>query len=190
LDIPKKLFDCNIKDVFGRTKISNRFINAFSRNKCINKYNEEEKDYVFILVKTYQDVDFDRFYTTLQAFPNYVDDYDSKGCCIFIFEVPEKRQKDFDLIKNGKYSEVSADAKKAILMNNFFSGKPFTLPLILNKAEALKNSWEDRLSTPGSPAELKDQEVWPIIESENEELNDSIMSKITTKRELSPTGEF
>lgn len=190
LDIPKKLFDCNIKDVFGRTKISNRFINAFSRNKCINKYNEEDKDYVFILVKTYQDVDFDRFYTTLQAFPNYVDDYDSKGCCIFVFEVSEKRQKDFDLIKHGKYSEVSADAKKAILMNNFFSGKPFTLPLVLNKAEALKNSWEDRLSTPGSPAELKDQEVWPIIESENEELNDSIMSQITTKKELSPSGEF
>lgn len=190
LDIPKKLFDCNIKDVFGRTKISNRFINAFSRNKCIDKYNEEDKDYVFILVKTYQDVDFDRFYTTLQAFPNYVDDYDSKGCCIFVFEVSEKRQKDFDLIKHGKYSEVSADAKKAILMNNFFSGKPFTLPLVLNKAEALKNSWEDRLSTPGSPAELKDQEVWPIIESENEELNDSIMSQITTKKELSPSGEF
>ena len=190
LDIPKKLFDCNIKDVFGRTKITNRFINAFSKNKCIDKYNEENKDYVFILVKTYQDVDFDRFYTTLQAFPNYVDDYDSKGCCIFVFEVPEKRQKDFDLIKNGKYSEVSADAKKAILMNNFFSGKPFTLPLVLNKAEALKNSWEDRLSTPGSPAELKDQEVWPIIESENEELNDSIMSQITTKKELSPSGEF
>jgi len=190
LDIPKKLFDCNIKDVFGRTKITNRFINAFSRNKCIDKYNEEDKDYVFILVKTYQDVDFDRFYTTLQAFPNYVDDYDSKGCCIFVFEVSEKRQKDFDLIKHGKYSEVSADAKKAILMNNFFSGKPFTLPLVLNKAEALKNSWEDRLSTPGSPAELKDQEVWPIIESENEELNDSIMSQITTKKELSPSGEF
>ena len=68
LDIPKKLFDCNIKDVFGRTKINNRFINAFSRNKCIDKYNEEGKDYVFILVKTYQDVDFDRFYTTLQAY--------------------------------------------------------------------------------------------------------------------------
>ena len=190
LDIPKKLFDCNIKDVFGRTKITNRFINAFSRNKCIDKYNEVDKDYVFILVKTYQDVDFDRFYTTLQAFPNYVDDYDSKGCCIFVFEVSEKRQKDFDLIKNGKYSEVSADAKKAILMNNFFSGKPFTLPLVLNKAEALKNSWEDRLGTPGSLAELKDQEVWPIIESENEELNDSVMSQITTKKELSPSGEF
>jgi hypothetical protein len=190
LNIPKSLFDCNIKDVFGRTKINNRFINAFSKNKCINKYNEEDKDYVFIVVKNFQDVDYDRFYTTLQAFPNYVDDYDSQGCCIFVFGVPENRQKDFKLIKNGKYSEVSANAKKAILMNNFFSGKVFTLPLILNKSEALKNSWEDRLSTPGSPAELKDQEVWPIIESEDEELNDSVMSKITTKKELSPTGEF
>lgn len=190
LNIPKSLFDCNIKDVFGRTKITSRFINAFSRNKCINKYNDIEKNYVFILVKTYQDVDFDRFYTTLQAFPNYVDDYDSKGCCIFVFEVQEKYQKDFDLIKNGKYSEISVQAKKLILLNNFFSGKPFTLPLILNKAEALKNSWEERLSAPGSPAELKDQEVWPIIESDSEELNDSILSIVTTKKELSPTGEF
>jgi uncharacterized protein YutD len=186
LEISKNLFDCDIRDKYNRPQHKTRFLNAYLKHEGIT----QEEDCLYLVLRNYRDVSFDIFYSTIQALPNYVDDYDSQGCCIFIFSVPEKRQKDFDLIKNGKYSEVSAEAKKAILMNNFFSGKVFTLPLVLNKAEALKNSWEDRLSTPGSPAELKDQEVWPIIELENEELNNSIMSKITTKKELSPTGEF
>lgn len=187
--IPKTLFECNIKDVFGRTKFTTRFVNAFSSSTCINKY-QEESNLIFIVTKQYQDVGFEAFYTTITSFPNYVDDYDDSGYLVFIFRIPEENEKDYILILNGKYSEISAKAKKLILQNNFFSGKVFTLPLILNKSEALKTSWEDRLSNPGSPAVLGNQEVWPIIESVEEVLTPDVMKKIALKSKLEPSGEF
>lgn len=187
--IPKTLFECNIRDVFGRTKFTTRFVNAFSSSTCINKY-QEESNLIFIVTKQYQDVGFEAFYTTITSFPNYVDDYDDSGYLVFIFRIPEENEKDYKLILNGKYSEISAKAKKLVLQNNFFSGKAFTLPLILNKSEALKTSWEDRLSNPGSPALLGDQEVWPIIESVEEVLTPDVMKKIALKSKLEPSGEF
>ena len=187
--IPKTLFECNIRDVFGRTKFTTRFVNAFSSSTCINKY-QEESNLIFIVTKQYQDVGFEAFYTTITSFPNYVDDYDDSGYLVFIFRIPEENEKDYILILNGKYSEISAKAKKLILQNNFFSGKVFTLPLILNKSEALKTSWEDRLSNPGSLAVLGDQEVWPIIESVEEVLTPDVMKKIALKSKLEPSGEF
>jgi hypothetical protein len=187
--IPKSLFECNIKDVFGRTKFTTRFVNAFSSSTCINKY-QEEPGLIFIVTKQYQDVGFEAFYTTITSFPNYVDDYDDAGYLVFIFRIPEENQKDYELILNGKYSKISQQSKKLILGNNFFTGKAFTLPLILNKSEALKTSWEDRLSLPWSPAVLGDQEVWPIIDSVEEVLTPDVMKTIALTSKLAPSGEF
>jgi len=64
------------------------------------------------------------------------------------------------------------------------------LPLILNKAIVLKESWEDRLSNPTSPAFLYDQEVWPIINNKTEILTKNVISNYTTKTKLTPTGDF
>jgi len=187
--IPKSLFECNIRDVFGRTKFTTRFVNAFSSSTCINKY-QEEPGLIFIVTKQYQDVGFEAFYTTITSFPNYVDDYDDAGYLVFIFRIPEENQKDYELILNGKYSKISQQSKKLILGNNFFTGKAFTLPLILNKSEALKTSWEDRLSLPSSPAVLGDQEVWPIIDSVEEVLTPDVMKTIALTSKLAPSGEF
>jgi len=187
--IPKSLFECNIRDVFGRTKFTTRFVNAFSSSTCINKY-QGEPGLIFIVTKQYQDVGFEAFYTTITSFPNYVDDYDDSGYLVFIFKILEEHQKDYELILNGKYSKISQQSKKLILGNNFFTGKAFTLPLILNKSEALKTSWEDRLSTPTSPAFLGDQEVWPIIDSVEEVLTSAVMKNIAVTSKLTPSGEF
>jgi hypothetical protein len=188
-NIPKSLFECNVKDVFGRTKFTSRFINAFCSNTCILKY-QDEVELVFILTKQYQDVGYEAFYTTITSFPNYVDDYDDKGYTVFIFKIPEENLNDYNLLMAGKYSEISRNAKKLILGNNFFTGKAFTLPLILNKSEALKTSWEDRLSNPWSPASLKDQEVWPIINSKEEILSKEVLENISLTSKLVPSKEF
>jgi hypothetical protein len=188
LDIPKVLFECDIRDRFGRIKYSTRFLNAYLKNSTISKYNDD--DYIFVVVRSYRDVDFDKFYSTIQTFPNYVDDYDDKECLILVFKIPQNNLNDFNLIINGQYSKVSAESKKLIMTNNFYTGKAFTLPLILNKANALKESWEDRLSNPGSIADLGDQEVWPILNMEDEELNEIILKSFNQKIELLPTGEF
>jgi hypothetical protein len=191
LNIPKNLFDCSIKDPWGRLKYTNRFINAYCSDTTISKYvSDEENKYVFLVLENYQDVDFETFYSTITAFPNYVDDYDKNDCLVVIFTVPQENLADFNLIYNGKYSEVSGEAKKAILGNNFYTGKPFTLPLILNKSSVLKESWEERLSNPNSEVDLKNQEVWPILDLKKEELNDKVMDTLLKKKILQPQGEF
>ena len=189
LNISKNLFDCNILDPWGRIKFYSRFLNAYLEDKNIEKYNN--KDYVFILVRNYRDAEFDKFYSVIQAFPNYVDDYEIQDCLVLVFSIPTNYQKDYNLIIRGLYSETSPDAKKLILTNNYFSGKVFTLPLILNKASVLKNSWEERLSNPGSVADLKEQEVWPIITFTNEILDKNIISKYSASNKyFEPSGEF
>jgi hypothetical protein len=61
----------------------------------------------------------------------------------------------------------------------------------MNKAKVLKDSWEERLSNPGSIADLKDQEVWPIISCEREILDSNIASEYSTNsKHFEPSGEF
>jgi len=195
LQIPKSLFDCDVRDRFGRFKYSTRFINAYLEDESVSKYQStEDINYVFVVVRSFQDVDFSTFYSTIQALPNYVDDYEYKGCCILVFSVPKETSNDFKLIKNGAYSQVSTEGKRLILANNFFSGKVFTLPLILNKADVLKTSWEERLTFIGkdiySPVDLGDQEVWPIIDMHKEILTKEIITEIHIQKDLLPSEEF
>lgn len=190
LNIPKSLFDCNIKDTWGRLKYSTRFINAYLLDESINRYQE---GHVFILILNYQDKDFDVFYSTITAFPNYVDHYEKNEYLVLIFSIPQENFEDFSLLLQGAYSKISSDAKKLILSNNFYHGKPFTLPLILNKADVLKESWEDRLSLVNehinSPANLYDQEVWPILDLDKECLTDEALKVIDKKSIKIKIGE-
>ena len=188
LNVPKSLFDCHILDSWGRLKHKSRFLNAFLTNTTISKYKEE--NYIYVIVRGYRDTDFDKFYTTVQAFPNFIDDYDIEDCCVFIFSIPTDFIPDYQCIIQGKYSEITANAKKLILGNHYFSGKVYTLPLILNKAIVLKDSWEDRLSNSGSPALLYDQEVWPIINSTNEILTNEVVNSYSTNKKLTPSGDL
>jgi hypothetical protein len=191
LEVPKTFFDCNIKDRFGRPQYHTRFLNAYLEDSTITKYKSDGSvDYIFVVLRNYQDVDFDKFYTTLQAFPNYVDDYDTNDCLIVVFRVPDTQQMNFDILKNGYYSRVTPEGQKLILANNFYSGKVFTLPLIFSKALNLKESWEERLSNPNSVVDLGEQEVWSIINYQDEVLDEEILNSLTKKKVLTPMGEF
>jgi hypothetical protein len=192
LEIPKSLFTCDVRSTFGKLMFTQRFINAYLADSQVTKYND--KDYVFLVVRNFRDLNFDTFYSTMIALPNYVDDYDNRDFLIMVYSVPPSQKENFDLIINGKYSELDAAGKKLILSNSFFSGKPMTLPLILNKATALKVSWEERLSLVNehvySPAYLYDQEVWPIINQRDEVLSPDKLEFFTTSKSLSISGEF
>tara|TARA_R110002167_G_scaffold97959_4_gene258093 strand:+ start:2598 stop:3206 length:609 start_codon:yes stop_codon:yes gene_type:complete len=188
LNVPKSLFDCQILDSWGRLKYKSRFLNAYLTTDTISKYKEE--NYIYVVARGYRDTDFNKFYTTVQAFPNFIDDYDVEGCCVFIFSIPTDFTIDYNLMIQGKYSEISANAKKLILGNHYFPGKAYTLPLILNKAIVLKDSWEDRLSNVGSPAYLYDQEVWPIIDSAKEILTQKVVDNYSENKKLTPSGDF
>ena len=194
LEVPKDLFACSIKDMFNRVKFTTRFLNAYLVDPNVNYKSDEENQYVFVVNRNYRDQDFDRFYSTITAMANYIDDYEVKDCLVFVFKIPENHLGNYSKIINGAYSEVDKEAKKLILTNNFYSGKAFTLPLILNKAEVLKQSWEDRLSLINehiySPANLYDQEVWPIIDLEKQVFTSEIVTLLSKKSELLPSEEF
>lgn len=195
LEIPKAIFDCSIKDINGRVKFKNRFINAYLQDDhIINYISTEDISYVFIVMHNYRDPEFETFYSTIKAFPNYVDDYECKACLVLVFSIPEGHKANFQLILQGSYSKIDALGKKLILSNHFYSGKAFTLPLILNKADVLKQSWEDRLSLINahthSPADLLDQEVWPIINLDDEIFFKTSLAVINQKMKLLPSEEF
>ena len=186
LEISKNLFDCDIRDKYNRPQHKTRFLNAYLKHEGIT----QEEDCLYLVLRNYRDVSFDTFYSTIQALPNYVDDYDIHDCLIVIFSIPKSTQEDYKLLLAGAYSQISASSKKLILANTFYSGKLFTLPLILNKSQVMKESWEERLSNDWSPAYLCDQEVWPIIELSDETLTDEIINSLTKRKQLTPTGGF
>jgi hypothetical protein len=188
LEIPRELFACSIKNNVGKIIIQNRFINAYLYDKKIERYKE---NHLFVVVNNYQDIEFNTFFSTMTAFANYIDDYEQQDQLVLIYSISEELLPDYKLLINGEYSKISAKAKKLVLSNHFFDGKAFTLPLILNKAEALKDSWEERLSNPGSVANLYDQEVWPIMDLPKEILNYSTAIKLVkAKNIIVPSEDF
>lgn len=187
LEIPKKLFTCDVRFPWGRLRFDQRFLNAFMTDAGISKYKE---NHIFVACRNYRDVHFDGFYNALQSFPNYVDDYEKNGLLVMVYTIPEHNMEDYLLLVNGKYSEIKESTKQLILANNFFSGPPHTIPLILYKTEMLKKHWETVLSNEGSEVDLGDQEVWPIIDQSCQVLTDEIASSLTGEQKLMPSGEF
>jgi hypothetical protein len=167
LDIPKELFKCEVKNSFGKVLFQSRFVNAYLY------YEEIVTDIcVFIVIRNYQDPHFREFYTTLISLENYVDDFEKHNHCIMLFSIREQYLEDFYKLLNGEYSKISTEAKSKIFKNSFFSGNYTVLPMIFSKAVALKEMWEKELSNPHIHfvAELRDQEVWSIMEPEKETL--------------------
>lgn len=190
LEIPKNIFACNIKNSFNRVIYDSRFINAYLRDENIDNYL---KEHIFVLIENYQDKDFSTFYSTMTAFPNYVDDYEVNGCLIVIYKVPDNNLEDYNLIINGKYSQVSELGKKLILSNHFYHGKSVTIALVLAKSSSLRDSWEQQLSKFSKPqaiANLGDQEVWSILTEEKEIITNEIFSELKVIKKLSPAKEF
>ena len=191
LEVPKDLFRCNIKNSFDQVIFTTRFLNCYLQDIDLDNSEYNNGPYIYLIVKAYQDVDFETFYSTILSFSNYIDEYEKDNYIIMVFKVPDENLDDFNKLLQGKYSEVSQKAKTLIMQNNFFSGKPYVIPLILNKAKNLKDSWEKRLSNDGiingvdtgirSMADLRDQQVWPIIDLEKESLTNKTLIKLSTR---------
>jgi hypothetical protein len=189
LEIPRSLFDCDVKTSFGKSIMTTRFLNAYLIDTDLeNEYNDGK--FIYVIIKCYQDKDFVSFYSTLIGFDNYVDEYEVQEFIVMIFSVPEKFIVDFNLILDGKYSQISPLAKQLIMKNNFYSNNKSTIPLILGKSTALKESWEKRLSNPNSEVDLKDQEVWPIINLDLESFNKAELRVISKKSKIESSKEF
>jgi len=192
LGIPKSLFQCRVESTFGNVIMTNRFLNSYLIDEDLDSKEFNEGPYLFLIIKNYRDSDFDYFYNTLTAFNCYVDEYERAGFLVIIFKIPDKFIIDYNLLKKGKYSKISFKSKQNIINNAFYSGKTMaTLSLILNKSEKLKNSWEKRLSLePRSVVDLRDKEVWSIIDLEKESFDRSLLKMVSKDQKMSPSREF
>ena len=94
---------------------------------------------------------------------------------LYIFKFPEEYMTEYNLLKQGKYSNFGADAKELILefFTDVYKGNPNAVPFlikvrqILFKDEKLKKEIEEKLKiTLSNEAELQD-----IISIENETFN-------------------
>jgi len=190
LEIPKLLFKCDVKSTGDKLIMTTRFLNSYLFDRDLNNQVYNEGPYIFIVIKSYQDKLFDTFHSDLIELSNYVDEYMKNDYLVTIFKIRDKYLDDYELIKQGKYSEISKDVKTMITNNNYFTGKPYIVPLILCKADELKESWERRLSidepelSTTSLVNLDGQEVWGVLDEEKENLTKEVLLECTYSNKL------
>jgi len=185
LEIKKSIFACEVNDTFERSILRTRFINAYLQDTLLAGSSYNEGAFLMILLNSYQDPNFDSFYTTMTAFPNYKDDYERGDNMVMIYEIPERRTFDYEILLQGKYSKITVGSKKLIMDNAFFHSMN-SLPSILSKGVDFKEHWERTLSNPGInyTAHLNDQEVWSAIDEKEEIITNEILKKCTTTKHI------
>jgi len=105
---------------------------------------------------------------------NIIEDYDYKdGFVVIVYQLDKKYDRDFKLIKEGKYSKTSTSFKeifpKTIKMNrNGYFKEELTLQhRIFNKTSDLREYWENKIGIVLD----EDIEVWSGWNDKNETLN-------------------
>jgi hypothetical protein len=103
-----------------------------------------------------------------------VDDYDYEdGYVVIVYMLNSKLDKDFELIKQGKYSKTSPKFQEIfpkivkLKKNGLYRDEISLQYRIFNKTEDLRKYWEDLLDTEIS----EDMEVWSTFIEEDETLN-------------------
>lgn len=131
----------------------NNFLNAYIGD--INKEEYHQEDVVFLLFNP-ENLNIFRNFLNFQyeTHKDIIDDYDySKGFIVLVYSLDKSLKEDFNLIKQGKYSEVSDEFKKIFPKNNINYAKANNPKqeslqhLIFNKNLKLLNFWEKELDT-------------------------------------------
>lgn len=142
---------------------------------------------VYILLKFSGDKSYATVEKTLLDNVRCKTQYDIHGgtYVMFVLECEKKFKKDYSLLVSGKYSEVSDEAKKLILLGrNTIKGKDGKTEMsivhkVLHKDEQLRKFWEKRINS-----DLKDQEVWSRLNFSEETFSETTMSKLQRKKKI------
>jgi hypothetical protein len=148
------------------------YINAFVKD--LQKEIQYE-DCIYVLFKP---INIDAFREFLdgeyERTDTLIDDYDYEdGLVVLVYKLNPKFKKDFQLIKEGKYSKTSNEFKeqfqkiKRIEVNGLRRDELSMQWRIFNKTSDLREYWEERLNVKFD----EDQEVWKGWDEENEILN-------------------
>jgi hypothetical protein len=154
---------------------------ALKDNGFINGYIKDElrdisyDDCVYLL---FNPKDLDKFREFLDSeyerTKSIIDDYDYEdGFVVVVYKLDSNFSKDFELIKQGKYSKTSKKFQTLfpkvikVIRNGLHKDEISLQYRIFNKTEDLINFWEESLDVQFD----KDQEIWYGFEEKNETLN-------------------
>jgi len=154
---------------------------ALKDNGIINGYVKDgsrEVQYENCIYLLFQPKDLDKFREFLDSeyerTKAVIDDYDyDNGYVVVVYQLDSKFAKDFELIKQSKYSKTSAAFQALfpkvikIKKNGLHKDEISLQYRVFNRTEDLIRFWEDKLDVEFDD----DQEVWHAFEEDNEVLN-------------------
>ena len=157
----------------------NGFINAYMKDEISdNNY----KDCIYVLFRP-KDLDMfkDFLDSEYERTKQIVEDYDYEGgFVVVVYKLSQKWKEDFNLIKQGKYSQTSDGFQKVFpkvikLMKNGLHRDELSLQYrIFNKTNDLIEYWQDKL---GITYWDEDMEVWSEFKIENETLTKKVLNE-------------
>lgn len=148
---------------------ANGFINAYIKD---DRREDHYKESIYLLFKP---KDLDKFREFLdneyERTKTIIEDYDYEdGFVVVVYQLNEKYKKDYELIRQGKYSKTSADFQKIfpkivkITRNGLHKDEISLQYRIFNRAHDLIEFWENKLGI-----QWEDHyEVWDGFDEPNE----------------------
>lgn len=166
----------------------NGFINGYIKDL---RKEDQYEDSIYLLFKP---KDLDKFREFLdyeyERTKTVIEDYDYEdGYVVVVYQLDNKYKKDYDLVRQGKYSKTSANFQKLfpkvvkITRNGLHKDEISLQYRIFNKAEDLVNFWEEKLGIDLEASIGKDFEVWDGWDESKEILEiDKIIEQCVTEK--------
>lgn len=155
---------------------SNGFINAYIRD---DRRDDQYKESIYLLFKP---TDLDKFREFLDSeyerTKAVIEDYDYEdGYVVVVYQLDNKYKKDYELVRQGKYSKTSGNFQKMfpkivkITRGGLHKDEISLQYRIFNKAEDLINFWEEKLGIDLQGVMGDEFEVWDGWDESKEILN-------------------
>jgi len=166
----------------------NGFINAYIKD---NRRDDVYKESIYLLFKP---TDIDKFREFLDSeyerTKAVIEDYDYEdGYVVVVYQLDNKYNRDYELIKQGRYSKTSANFQKMfpkvvkITRNGLHKDEISLQYRIFNKAEDLVNFWEEKLGIDLQEVMGSNFEVWDGWDESKEILEiDKIIKLCATEK--------
>jgi hypothetical protein len=158
---------------------------CLDENNCINAFCSDSKrdvQYENAVYLLFKPLDLDKFKNFLdeerERTKMLIDDYDYKGgYIVLVYQLDKKWEKDFNLIKQGKYSKTSDDFQqifpkvKKIVVEGKHADQISLQWRIFKKTEDMRDFWENDEKWGSGVRFTENMEVWPMWNWEKEILN-------------------
>lgn len=167
---------------------SNGFINAYIKDA------RREDHYEGCIYLLFKPENLDKFREFLDAeyerTKNVIEDYDYEdGYVVVVYQLNDKYVKDFNLVREGRYSKTSTEFQKLFprtvkIVKDGYAKDEISLQYrIFKKNEELINFWEEKLGIDLAQVVGDDFEVWEGWDEQKEILNlDKIKEQCVTEK--------